>query len=202
MRYARALQEWLPHRRPYTIRRCRNRRHPRQACILIEFYIFADDLCGNTISSILRQKAKDGVEVKIIYDAVGSRKTKMKFWKNLEDVGVRVVQFFPPVLKLSFLNFKLNYRNHRKIIVIDGHTSYIGGINLRDDHMNKDKKLKPWRDTSVKIQGCASYAVTDVFLNDFTFASREDFDLSVIDNYFPKIEKNKNGEIKKIDRDG
>lgn len=167
--------------------------------ILIEFYIFADDLCGKTISSILKQKSKDGVDVKIIYDAIGSRKTKKRFWKSLEDSGISVVQFFPPVLKLSFLNFKLNYRNHRKIVVIDGHTSYIGGINLRDDHMNKDKNLRPWRDTSVKIEGCASYAVTDVFLNDFVFASREDFDLSRIDNYFPKIKKDGDVNLQIID---
>ena len=107
--------------------------------INLEFYIFADDKTGELIKNALIEKANQGVAINIIYDAIGSRKTKKSFWKELAQNGIVVVPFFPSLIINSFINFKLNYRKHRKIVVIDGLISYTGGINLRDDHMNKHK---------------------------------------------------------------
>lgn len=152
--------------------------------ICLEFYIFSDDSTGTLVANELKKKAKDGVEVLIVHDALGCRKTSKKFWNDLKKSGVKVSSFFSSPFNLIFLNLKINYRNHRKLVCIDGKTSYIGGINLRDDHMGKDKKLTPWRDTHIKIIGPASYAIQNIFLNDYIFASNKKLN-NKLDFYFP-----------------
>ena len=119
--------------------------------IHIEYYIFANDQVGMEIMDILCKKAREGIDVKLIYDSIGSRHAPRKFFNRLVSAGGQVGEFFPPFMHIRLLNLKLNYRNHRKIVVIDGKIGYTGGINIRDDHLGKDKKLKPWRDTHIKI---------------------------------------------------
>ena len=119
------------------------------------YYIFANDEVGNEIMDILIQKAKEGVKVKLLYDSVGSIRTKKHFFKKLEKAGGETAEFFPPLFGVRIINFKMNYRNHRKIVVIDGKIAYTGGINIRDDHMGKNKRLSPWRDTSIRLVGDA-----------------------------------------------
>ena len=142
--------------------------------IFLEFYIFADDEVGIMLAEILKLKARCGVDVRLIIDAVGSRKTKKVFLRELKDAGVKVCKFFPPLFSLSFLNLKVNYRNHRKIAVIDGKVGYTGGINIRDDHMGKDKRLYPWKDSAIRLFGSATYDLTDIFLNDWNFSTGEE----------------------------
>lgn len=156
--------------------------------IHLEFYIFSDDETGRTLASALIEKAKQGIDIKIIYDAFGSRKTKKNFWQKLRDNNIQVESFFPPFFKLDFLNFKINYRNHRKIVVIDGKIGYMGGINIRNDHMNKHKKLSPWRDTQIKIIGTSVYTLQDIFLNDWYFCHKSTPNTTELKNYFPKIQ--------------
>ncbi|MEO8117499.1 MAG: phospholipase D-like domain-containing protein, partial [Bacteroidota bacterium] len=120
--------------------------------IHIEYYIYEDDEIGRTIENILIKKAKEGVTVRFIYDDFGSRSIRKKLVHRLKENGVKVF----PFLKVYFIVFanRLNYRNHRKIIIIDGRTAFTGGINVSDKYINKpgDTKLF-WRDTHVRIDG-------------------------------------------------
>ncbi len=163
--------------------------------INIMFYIIADDAFGYKLLHALKVKASEGVKINVVYDAVGSRKTNKKFWQEMNDAGILVVPFFPPLFKLNFLNFKLNYRNHKKIVVIDGKVAYTGGINIRDDHMGKNKKLAPWRDSHIRITGSACYALQDMFLNDLSFSLNKKISKQETETYFPIYQKSGNIKI-------
>ena len=153
------------------------------------YYIFADDNVGNQIMEILIRKAKEGVKVKLIYDSVGSLKTKRKFFNQLIKVGGEVAEFFPPLFGIRLINFKANYRNHKKIVVIDGKIGYMGGINIRDDHMGKNKKLSPWRDTHIKIIGKAVHDLQTIFFNDWRYCKNIVASMNnlISEGYFPTI---------------
>ena len=120
--------------------------------INIEYYIFENDSTGKQIMNLLCEKAREGVDVKLIYDSVGSIRSPRRFFKQLKRAGGSVGEFFPPFMHIRLINLKVNYRNHRKIVVIDGKIGYTGGVNLRDDHMGKKKKLSPWRDTHIRME--------------------------------------------------
>lgn len=167
--------------------------------IHLEFFIFSDDFTGKQISNALIQKAKQGISIKIIYDAFGSRKTKSKFWKNLKKYGIEVEAFFPAPFGINLLNLKINYRNHRKIAIIDGKIAYTGGINIRNDHMGKSKRLFPWRDTQIKLTGTGVYALQDIFLNDWFFCSKSTYLQNELYNYFPTTNINGNISLQIID---
>ena len=141
--------------------------------INIEYYIFADDKVGKEIMNLLCQKAREGVDVRLIYDSIGSRKAPRRFFNKLKKAGGKVGEFFPPFMHIRLINLKLNYRNHRKIVVIDGKIGYTGGINIRDDHMGEHKKLNPWRDTHVRIEGGGVYALQNIFLDDWRYTVNE-----------------------------
>ena len=141
--------------------------------INLEYYIFEDDLTGKEFLNLLCQKAREGVEVRLIYDSIGSRKAPRRFFNKLKKAGGQVAEFFPPFMHIRLINLKLNYRNHRKIAVIDGRIGYTGGINIRDDHMGLDKKLRPWRDTHIRIEGSGVYALQNIFLDDWRYAKKE-----------------------------
>lgn len=155
--------------------------------INLEFYIFSDDETGQKLANILIKKAQEKVKIKIIYDSFGSRKTKNDFWENMRRNNIEVQPFFPPLFDFDLLNFKINYRNHRKIAIIDGKIAYIGGINIRNDHMGKDKKLSPWRDTQLMIAGTGVYSIQDIFLNDWAFCTNKTLKKQEIIAFFPKI---------------
>lgn len=158
--------------------------------INILYYIFASDNCGKEIMDILVKKAEEGISVNLIYDSVGSLRTRRRFFKKLTRAGGKVCEFFPPLFGFRLFNLKMNYRNHRKIVVIDGKVAYTGGINLRDDHIGKSKKLSPWRDTHIRIEGEGVYGLQSAFFNDWKFASNSQTTLDelVTAGYFPKNE--------------
>ncbi len=159
--------------------------------INMEFYIFSDDATGKEVAKELIKKAQNGVEVNVVYDSFGCKNNNKKFWKKMKQAGINVIPFFPSPFKIEPFNFKINYRNHRKIVVIDAKIAYVGGINLRNDHMNKSK-LKPWRDTQIKIEGNAVFALQNVFLNDFLFASNKTINEIDIEKYFQTSKTNGN----------
>ena len=103
--------------------------------INIEFYIFKNDNIGTEILNILEEKAKEGVEVRLLYDSVGSRSLNRNVLKKLTDVGGKVGEFFPSWLKL--ININMNFRNHRKIVVIDNKIGFVGGFNVGDEYLGK-----------------------------------------------------------------
>lgn len=158
--------------------------------INIEYYIFANDSTGKQIMDILCQKAREGVDVKLIYDSIGSRKAPRRFFKRLIKAGGQVAEFFPPFMHIRLINLKLNYRNHRKIVVIDGKIGYTGGINIRDDHMGLNKKLSPWRDTSVRIEGSGVYGLQNIFIDDWRYCKKDNTPPKVYleKGYFPSPE--------------
>jgi cardiolipin synthase len=144
-----------------------------QESINIEYYIFANDKIGRQVMDALIRKSKQGVKVQLIYDSIGCVNTPRRFFRKLKKAGGKVAEFFPPLLWFRFLNLKVNYRNHRKIVVIDGKIAYTGGINIRDDHMGQNKRRSPWRDTHLRIVGTGVYSLQNVFLNDWRYVKKE-----------------------------
>ncbi len=136
--------------------------------IHIEYYIFEDGEIGEQIKNILIQKAQEGVQVRFIYDDFGSRSIRKELVDELIGGGVQAFPFYK-ILFIIFAN-RVNYRNHRKIIVIDGHTGFVGGINVSDRYINKPGQLF-WRDTHVKITGPGTYYLQYLFICDWNFCS-------------------------------
>lgn len=147
--------------------------------INIQFYIFKDDDIGNKIIDILLQKVHEGVEVRLLYDAVGSRLFSDKSILKLKRGGVKVGCFFPSFLKI--VNFNLNYRNHRKIVVVDGNIGFVGGNNVGDEYLGKDPKFGMWRDTHLKLSGDCVNDLNVRFILDWRYTTKEDLDF---DKYF------------------
>ncbi len=135
--------------------------------IHMEYYIYEYDTIGNEIIELLIEKAKEGVEVRLIYDDFGSPTIKKSTEKRMRDAGAAVHPFH----KVRFYLFanRINYRNHRKIVVIDGQTGFIGGINVSDKYINKEKTKLFWRDTHVRIDGPAVYYLQYLFITDWKF---------------------------------
>ncbi len=158
-----------------------------QKSINMEYYIFADDKTGKEVMDILCKKAREGLDVKLIYDSIGSRKAPRRFFKRLEKAGGQVGEFFPPFMHIRLINLKLNYRNHRKVVVIDGKIGYTGGINIRNDHIGLDRKLRPWRDTHLRIEGAGVYALQNIFLDDWRYCKDDNTPprLYLENGYFP-----------------
>lgn len=146
-----------------------------QDYINIQFYIFKDDNIGNQIIDILCKKARNGVEVRLLYDAVGSRLLSEKTLIKLKKSGVKTGSFFPSLLKI--VNFNLNYRNHRKIVVIDGNVAYVGGNNIGDEYLGRDPKFGEWRDTHLKLTGDCILDLNTRFILDWRYTTHENLDL-------------------------
>lgn len=144
-------------------------------------YIFEDDALGYLIADALIDKAKEGLEIRIVYDDVGCWKVKNKFWQRIKNNGIEVEPFIP--VRFPAFTSKINYRNHRKICVIDGKTAFIGGMNIALRYVKGTKKYN-WRDTHLKIIGGAVYGIQRAFLIDWYFVSRKLLDTSI---YFPPL---------------
>ena len=139
--------------------------------IHMEYYIYENDLIGNLIKDLLIEKAREGISVRFIYDDFGSRQIRKKLVKELKEGGVEAYPF-NRVRLLLFAN-RINYRNHRKIIVIDGKTGFTGGINISDRYINngKTKNKVYWRDTHLRIDGPGIFILQHIFLCDWNFCS-------------------------------
>lgn len=148
--------------------------------IHICYYIIKNDELGNRILEALVRKAKEGIEVKVLYDELGSRLLRESFFKPLVQAGGKYAVFFPSFLKI--INFRINYRNHRKIVVIDNKIGFTGGFNIGDEYLGKKKKFGYWRDTHIKIEGEAVISLQLRFILDWRYAAkdRDFFDLSLI----------------------
>src|SRR5699024_1440829 len=115
------------------------------------YYIIRHDNLGTKIADTLMKKAKEGIEVRLLYDDMGSRSLSKKYISRLKNAGVLVDAFFPP--KIPKINLKINFRNHRKLAIIDGKVGYIGGFNIGDEYLGKSEKFGYWRDTHLRIDG-------------------------------------------------
>ncbi|WP_456275860.1 cardiolipin synthase [Bacillus sp. AK128] len=139
--------------------------------IHLEYYIVRDDEIGNKIKDILIQKASEGVEVRFLYDSVGSWRLSKTYIHSLQQSNVQIVPFSP--VKLPFLNHKVNFRNHRKIIVIDGKKGFVGGLNIGDEYLGKNEYFGFWRDTHLYLEGEAVRSLQVIFLQDWYYMTNE-----------------------------
>ncbi|WP_446899792.1 cardiolipin synthase [Clostridium sp. LBM24168] len=173
--------------------------------IHMEYYIIKDDTIGNDIKNILIKKSSEGVNIRLILDRVGCIKLGKKYINDLKHAGVDIVQysyFLAPILKS--INTQINYRNHRKIVVIDGYIGFVGGINIGDEYLGKSK-FGYWRDTHIMVKGDFAYGLQAVFIDDFATikaANKEYFFYDGnFEEFFPPI-KNQNGKLMQLVKSG
>lgn len=156
--------------------------------IHLEYYIYENDKTGNSIADMLIKKAQEGIEVRFMYDDFGSHGLGKSFIKRLEESGVQTAPFY----KIKWYTFasQLNYRNHRKVIVIDGKKSFIGGVNISDRYRNEtlEKGDLYWRDTHLMVDGPASFYLQYLFLCDWNFSAKNKFHYKP--DYFPNYPDN------------
>lgn len=152
--------------------------------IHIEFFIFDDDKISNQLREILIQKAQEGVRVRMIYDYWGSFDLSKRYLKSLRDAGVYVCSFLPFRFRFQFSNSRINYRNHRKLVIVDGKIGFTGGLNIADRYIYGNT-LGKWRDTFVSFEGAAVHGLQLLFLVDWYFVDRK---LITDEKYFPTPE--------------
>ncbi|PAV31450.1 cardiolipin synthase [Virgibacillus profundi] len=136
------------------------------------YYIIRSDRLGKRIADVLIKKVNEGVEVRLLYDDMGSRRVSRKYIKRLRNAGAHVEAFFPS--RIPKVNFKINYRNHRKLAIIDGKVGYIGGFNIGDEYLGGSKKFGYWRDTHLRVFGDAVRDMQTRYILDWNQASRND----------------------------
>lgn len=139
--------------------------------IHIGYYIIQNDELGQSILNALVEKAKQGVEVRLLYDQLGSRSLRKRHLRPLVNAGGKYAIFFPSLLYI--INYRINYRNHRKIVVIDNKVGYVGGFNVGDEYLGKDKRFGYWRDTHLKLSGESVVNLQLRFLLDWRYSSGE-----------------------------
>lgn len=141
--------------------------------IHLEYYIIRNDHIGEKIKNILIEKAKQGVKIRFMFDAVGSWKLSKRYIVDLRNAGIETVPFGP--VRMPFLNSKFNFRNHRKIIVIDGNVGFVGGLNIGDEYLGRDKHIGFWRDTHLMLKGEAVRTLQLIFLQDWYYMTNYSF---------------------------
>lgn len=139
--------------------------------IHLEYYIVRSDRIGEKLKDILITKVQEGVKVRFLYDAVGSWQLSKKYIRELGKAGVEIVPFGP--VRLPFLNSKFNFRNHRKIIVIDGSVGFVGGLNIGDEYLGRNKHFGHWRDTHLWLKGEAVRSLQLIFLQDWYYMTNQ-----------------------------
>lgn len=150
--------------------------------IHMEYYILKDDEIGNEVFSALTERARAGVSVRFLGDGLGCAGPRKTFYKSYLEAGGKIAFFFPSLLNIS--HPRINYRNHRKIAVIDGKTGFIGGYNIGDDYLSRIPEWAPWRDAAVQTWGHSVLAMQIRFFLDWNYAAKDDA-LNFSPRYFP-----------------
>lgn len=133
---------------------------------VLYFIIKTKDAIGKKFVSLLARKARQGVKVRVIYDTLGCLKTSMHDFDELLDAGGMVYGYLPSVIRTLV---QVNYRMHRKMVIVDGRVAYTGGINIGDDYLGLDPVIKPWRDTSIRLSGPCVREVQARFIRDWVY---------------------------------
>ncbi|GGO06148.1 major cardiolipin synthase ClsA [Saccharibacillus kuerlensis] len=157
--------------------------------IHVQYYIWQNDRLGRRMIDALTEKAKQGVEVRVLYDAWGSKKIGRRFLRDFREAGGLAAPFFPS--RIPFINFKMNYRNHRKLVIIDGGCGYIGGFNVGDEYLGEVKRFGYWRDTHLRIEGTALIQMHSIFLHDWSLSVRQ----TMPENLFLTVERPFTGNV-------
>ncbi|MFT0801626.1 cardiolipin synthase [Bacillus swezeyi] len=152
--------------------------------IHLQYYIYKGDEIGKKLRDALIKKAKEGVEVRVLYDELGSRSLRKSFFKELKKAGGYIEVFFPS--RFKFINLRMNYRNHRKLVIIDGFIGYVGGFNVGDEYLGLNPDFGYWRDTHLRIKGTAVHSIQTRFILDWNQASHH-HDITYVPNHFPEI---------------
>jgi len=139
--------------------------------VLFQFYMFHDDGLGRRVKAALIERAQAGVRVYMLYDEVGTGKLPKPYLEELRQAGVEVSSFKPT--QGSNNRFQLNFRNHRKMVVVDGKVGWVGGHNVGDEYLGLDPEFSPWRDTHVRLEGPVALQLQRVILGDWYWATRE-----------------------------
>ena len=147
--------------------------------IHLEYYIWRGDNLGRRLTEELTKKAAEGVEVRVLYDGIGNSRLPRHFFDKLHEAGGFTAAFLPRFV------VRLNYRNHRKLAIIDGEIGYIGGFNVGDEYLGITKRYGPWRDTHLRFRGDAVEQMQLRFLMDWNFTSKKG-KMVINDWYFPE----------------
>lgn len=152
--------------------------------IHLDFYIVEDDRVGRAVRDALAAKAREGVSVRLVYDDVGCWNVKQRFFREMEEAGIQVAPFLP--VRFPKLHNKVDFRNHRKVVVIDGTTGYVGGMNLAERYFRDKGEERGWRDTHMRIEGNAVAGLQRAFMADWNVATGQ----TITDpRYFPRVEE-------------
>lgn len=166
-----------------------------QHFIHFQYYIFEEGELAERLLQLFLRKEQEGVEVRVIYDGIGSSSLSRSYINRLKEGGVDIFGFLP--LRFGYLTTTLNYRNHRKIIVVDGRVGFTGGINVSDKYIKGDPELGTWHDVHLRIEGPAVNSLNTVFAVDWLFAAKEDKLMQAA--YFPAAQwPKREGQIVQI----
>ncbi|MEW6079681.1 MAG: cardiolipin synthase [Thermodesulfobacteriota bacterium] len=144
--------------------------------LLLEFFIVRDDEIGTRLQELLIRKSAEGVKIFFLYDEIGSRNLSDKYIERLRDAGVEIYPFF--TTRGWYNRFQINFRNHRKIVVVDGQTGFVGGHNVGDEYLGRKKKYGAWRDTHVMVEGPVVLGVQLAFAADWFWAVRRKLEIA------------------------
>ena len=147
------------------------------------YYIIKNDNLSNRLMKILTKRAKEGIEVRLLFDSLGSRKLSRNLILDFEEAGGKFATFFPA--RIPILSLRINYRNHRKIAIIDGNIGYVGGFNIGDEYLGLDKKFGYWRDNHLRIRGNAVQSMQMRFVSDWNHSSLDKMDYE--NRYYPSM---------------
>ena len=165
-----------------------------QEFIFIEYYIFNSDQIGMMVIEALIERAQAGVDVFLLYDALGSRKIKKSAITKMKEVGIQIAGFDP--VWIPFLSNKINHRNHRKMLVVDGKVAITGGINIGDEYIHRSKKFGFWRDTSILLEGEVVRDFAVLFAGDWFFATGNRLEN---DKYYVSYKSEEDGGVQMVD---
>ncbi|KUO77829.1 MAG: cardiolipin synthase [Desulfosporosinus sp. BRH_c37] len=149
--------------------------------IHLSYFIFKDDEIGEDVLKILARKVVEGVEVRVLLDGMGSISISGGFIRSMRKAGIQAEWFFP--IRFPYITSRLNLRYHRKIVVVDGRTGFMGGLNIGDEYLSRDAKLGFWRDTHLKLEGEAVHTLQSIFLNDWYYVTHQEVQGA---RYFPQ----------------
>ena len=141
-----------------------------RSSIHLEYYIWQPDRLGTELRDCLIQKAKSGVHVRFLYDAIGSGRLTHRFLQPMRDAGIQIASFVPGQSLRE--RWSINLRSHRKIVIVDGQTAFTGGMNVGDEYLGLDPHFGRWRDTHLRLQGPTVLQLQEVFAIDWKYAIR------------------------------
>ena len=142
-----------------------------QKYIHIQYYIIRNDAVWQRLLAVMIRKAQQGVKVRVLYDSMGCRMMKKADWQHVREAGIEVGEFFPALF--GKLHLRVNYRNHRKIVVIDGRVGFLGGFNVGQEYVGEVPKYGYWRDTHICIEGAAVTSMAVRFVMDWNYATKQ-----------------------------